>query len=456
MSDNFKLSNQTFSKLNESDVYNNILTEDEGDGEKVEHGTKQEKKYSFVVEDFYGNIKVKLKIINYGATMISCWLPNVLGESDDVLLGFDTLDEYRKKNAHFIGGTIGRVTDYITDGKFNYKGNTAKLTKNCGCHHYNGGENGFDKVVWHGHISDDKLVLTYSSPEGEEGYPGILHSRITYQLTCKNELVIDYVALSSKPTPLNLSSNIFFNLAGHDAGESEIMNHSLMVNADEYIVIKLPDRRPVGILKDVRQTCLDLRVPRLLKKAFSHIPGVGYNHTFKLFKGKEKKAFNLAASLVHKSSGRTLDVYTDMPCIHINTAQDFPDYGNIMIKDEKVTKVTDLISPNAMFGESGSEQHSETAEDLSIYSLEQLVPEDMEEGNSLQIPTTAYQNNKVKKTNPIIGKSKTIYNRLSGISIRPQLYPDAVTHKDFVNIILEPSNFYSQRVIYKFGLITNE
>lgn len=76
------------------------------------------------------------------------------------------------------------------------------------------------------------------------------------------------------------------------------MNHSIMVNADEYIAVKVPERKPIGLLKNVQHTCLDLRVPRLLKKAFSLVPGYGYNHTFKLFKGKEHKAFNLAARYI--------------------------------------------------------------------------------------------------------------------------------------------------------------
>ncbi|XP_050543452.1 galactose mutarotase-like [Daktulosphaira vitifoliae] len=464
------------SGLNDFDHFKNIVTITEDGGDKsvsYEYKPKLQKS-NFIIEDYYGSIKdqngknvvikkyvlvnehgVNIEIINYGATILSCWVPNTLGEIDDVILGFDTLDDYRLNNAHYIGGTIGRVTDYITNGNFvSPGGHIIELTKNIGSHHYNGGKNGFDKVIWDGYVSENKLVMTYTSLDSEEGYPGSCQTRVIFQLTCKNELIIDYVSMTSKPTPLNISMNIFFNLAGHDAGESEVLNHSIMVNADEYIVIKLPDRTPVGLFGNVERTCLDLRVPRLLKRAFVHVPGSGYNHTFKLFKGNDRKAFNLAASLVHKPSGRTLDVYTDMPCIHVNTAQGFPDYGILDRINKNSAKVTDLVPPSAIFGESGSEHHSEGVEDTTINSLEQLVSEDMEEGTTIKIPeTNLYLNNKATINSPIIGKSKTIYNKLSGISLRPQLFPDAPNHDNFGNIITQPSNFYSQRVIYKFGVI---
>lgn len=108
------------------------------------------------------------------------------------------------------------MTDYISNGHFkDEKGEINELSKNRGSHHFNGGERGFDKVMWDGFITDDELVLTYTSRDGEEGYPGTFQVRKTFRLTCKNELIINYVGMTSKPTPVNISSNLFFNLAGH-------------------------------------------------------------------------------------------------------------------------------------------------------------------------------------------------------------------------------------------------
>lgn len=108
---------------------------------------------------------------------------------------------------HSIGSTLGRVTDHtISNGNFiNDHGN----------HYFNGDEKGFDTVIWDGYVSGDELVLTHSSRDGEEGYPGTLQARIIFRFTCKNELVIDYTGMTSKSTPVNITSNMFFNLAGH-------------------------------------------------------------------------------------------------------------------------------------------------------------------------------------------------------------------------------------------------
>lgn len=124
--------------------------------------------------------------------------------------------DYSLRNKYAVGSTLGRVTDYITSGRIkDDNGNIIELSRNRGDHHFHGGEKSFDKVMWDGYIENDKLVLTYSSKDGEEGYPGTFHIRTTFHLTCKNELIIDYVGMTSKPTPVNISSNMFFNLAGH-------------------------------------------------------------------------------------------------------------------------------------------------------------------------------------------------------------------------------------------------
>jgi len=122
---------------------------------------------------------------------------------------------------------LGRVTDYIGHGRFkNDQGDINELNKNRGSHHFNGGKKGFDKVVWDGYVADNRLVLSYSSHDGEEGYPGTFQVRIMFWLTCENELVIDYTGMTSKPTPVNITSNMFFNLAGHVSRIKNILVYS--------------------------------------------------------------------------------------------------------------------------------------------------------------------------------------------------------------------------------------
>lgn len=134
---------------------------------------------------------------------------------------------------------------------------------------------------------------------------------------------------------------------------------------------------------------------------------------------------------MHKPSGRLLDIYTDMPCVFVNTAQDFPNYGKMFL-DEEVLKITEIDSPIATFGNSGNEQQTNSIgeENTSKSELDIMLPEDVEgEGeHEEKFPSVQLNQNVQDNINPIIGKSNTVYRKHSGICIRPQLFPDAVTH----------------------------
>jgi len=156
-------------------------------------------------------------------------------------------------------------------------------------------------------------------------------------------------------------------------------------------------------------------------------------------------------SLVHKQSGRMLDIYTDMPCININTAQDFPNYGKSLFK-EKVMKVTDIEVPLAKFDKYENEQESYISEEYKFASDVELTEE--ERNLDYMVKTSSTQINNVHDIKPIKGKSNTIYNKHSGICIRPQLFPDAVTHVILliiVNLHVNKTNFN----IWKFSRKTS-
>lgn len=133
-------------------------------------------------------------------------------------------------------------------------------------------------------------------------------------------------------------------------------------------------------------------------------------------------------SLVHKQSGRLLDIYTDMPCIYLNTAQDFPNYGKSLFKEE-ILKVTDIETPLAKFNTYENEQQSLISEEYTFLSETELIEEEHNLDYEMKVSST--QVNSVQEIKPIKGKSNTIYNKHSGICIRPQLFPDAVIHVIF-------------------------
>ncbi|MHC4337834.1 MAG: aldose epimerase family protein [Planctomycetota bacterium] len=176
---------------------------------------------------------LKARIITYGAILVSLEVPDRNGNFDDIVLGYDTLDEYIENNPYF-GAIVGRYGNRIGKARFTLNGVEYKLAANDGKNHLHGGIKGFDKVVWNAetikHEDCVALKLTYLSKDGEEGYPGSLSCTVIYDLTNKDELKIIYEAETDKPTPINLTHHSYFNLAGQ--GSRDILDHGLMLNAD--------------------------------------------------------------------------------------------------------------------------------------------------------------------------------------------------------------------------------
>src|SRR5262249_43588493 len=145
-------------------------------------------------------------------------VPDRDGHIDDVVLGYDTEDAYRKNNGPYMGAIIGRFGNRIAKGSFTLDGQTYTLAKNNGPNHLHGGIKGFDKVVWQAEQFKNSdgigVIFRYKSADGEEGYPGNVSAQVTYTLNDKNELIVDYLATSDKATPINMTQHSYFNLAG--------------------------------------------------------------------------------------------------------------------------------------------------------------------------------------------------------------------------------------------------
>ncbi len=260
------------------------------------------------------------KIMTYGATLIELDVPDRNGKFADVVLGFDTLDGYLAGHP-FFGSTVGRVANRIAKGKFTLDGKDYKLATNNGPNHLHGGLKGFDKVVWKetgwGEAPGEPLIrLSYISKDGEEGYPGTLKAEVTYTLTAKNELRIDYKATTDKATPVNLTNHSYFNLAGQGAGD--ILGHELVINADKYTPAD-DTLIPTGEIKSVKDTPLDFTKLTPLGKHIGEIKAdpVGYDHNFVLWSMGKK--LDLAARVVEPKSGRVMEVLTTEPGVQLYT-----------------------------------------------------------------------------------------------------------------------------------------
>jgi aldose 1-epimerase len=255
----------------------------------------------------------KVSITNYGAIVTSMFVPDRNGNLDDVVLGFDSLQGYLEGHPYF-GCIVGRCANRIAGARFELDGKTYQLAKNIGENHLHGGNTGFDKKVWDASEiaqgADAGVELTYISPDGEEGYPGELKVTVTYMLTTSRELKILYKAETTRPTPINLTHHGYFNLKG--AGNGDMLDHVLMINADRYNVVS-DQLLPTGELRPVAGTAMDFRQPKPIGRDMAKVEG-GYDHNFAL-NVKNDGSMIKAAVLSESSTGRWMEVYTDQPGI---------------------------------------------------------------------------------------------------------------------------------------------
>jgi aldose 1-epimerase len=261
---------------------------------------------------------IEVRAIEFGAIIVSLTVPDRNGRTADVVLGYDTLADYLSKNTPYLGGVVGRYANRIARGRFGLDGTEYKLATNNGPNHLHGGVKGFDKVAWSGEpitgADGPGVAFTYTSRDGEEGYPGTLKVRVTYTLNDGNELTVDYHATSDKPTHVNLSQHSYFNLSG---GERNILDHTLMINAERFTPVD-ETLIPTGELAPVAGTPLDFRKPtaigaRIDDKHVQLLRGRGYDHNFVLTQLEAGSGLSPAARLVDPVSGRTLDVATTEP-----------------------------------------------------------------------------------------------------------------------------------------------
>ncbi|PMQ01113.1 MAG: galactose-1-epimerase [Dictyoglomus sp. NZ13-RE01] len=256
-----------------------------------------------------------MKVITYGGAITELWVPDKNGNFQDIVLGFDTLGEYESPDNPFFGSIIGRYGNRIAYGSFYIDGIKYQLAINDrGKHHLHGGVKGFHRVVFKAvpikTPYGPSLRLRYLSHDGEEGYPGNLEVTVTYTLTKSNELRIDYLATTDKPTIINLTNHSYFNLSG-DATR-DILDHELWIDADnftevdEYLI-------PTGKILPVKDTPLDFTKPKKIREGLPQ----GYDHNFVL--NKKNGEMKLVATLKEKTSGRIMEVYTTEPGLQLYT-----------------------------------------------------------------------------------------------------------------------------------------
>ena len=259
---------------------------------------------------------VEVRIINYGAIVVSLKVPDRAGRLRDVVLGYDDLAGYVQDKA-FLGAIVGRYANRIAAGRFTLDGKTYQLDLNDGSNHLHGGAQGFHKKLWKAEKlkgeGGPSVKLTYLSADGEGGYPGKVALTVTYTLTPQNALRIDYQGTTDKPTILNPTHHSYFNLSGDPT--QTILDEELTIDADRTTAVG-SGLIPTGKLADVAGTPMDFRQPARIGARIESSDeqlglGKGYDHNWVL--RHRGAGVHRAAELFDARSGIVLQVLTDQP-----------------------------------------------------------------------------------------------------------------------------------------------
>jgi aldose 1-epimerase len=254
------------------------------------------------------------RITNLGGRITELHVPDRKGDTTSIVLGYDSVEPYVKGNPYF-GALVGRYANRIAKGSFTLDGVTHKLPTNNGPNTLHGGPEGFDKKIWHATPSNPNgtptLRLAYDSPDNEMGFPGNLETIVTCSLTDKNELRIDYVARTDKPTVVNLSNHSYFNLKG--AGHGDILDHLITIHADHYTPVD-EHLIPTGAIAPVHNTPFDFTDPQKIGARIDQVHN-GYDHNFVL----NPPAASPAIRVTEESTGRAMEVSTTQPGVQFYT-----------------------------------------------------------------------------------------------------------------------------------------
>lgn len=264
---------------------------------------------------------VMMKVVAYGARLTELHMPDAHGRSADVVLGFDTLEQYQASDA-YMGATCGRYGSRIRRGTFPLAGGTVNLSRNESAHHAHGGREGFDRKIWQARVDApaNRIVFTLDSPDGDEGYPGAVVASASYRLTDDNVIEIAMRGQTDRTTVINLVHHTYWNLAGHDAGD--IRAHRLRLSADFYTPID-DDLVPTGEVRCVAGTPFDFRESKSVGRDLDAVPTTngGYDHNWCV--SGPAGALRLCAALADPGSGRALELFATEPGVQCYTGGHF-------------------------------------------------------------------------------------------------------------------------------------
>ncbi|XP_039312848.1 galactose mutarotase [Solenopsis invicta] len=374
--------------------------------------------------------KAIVRLISWGASIQSIKVPNRDGKLADVVLGFDDMDGYLKNR--YMGSIIGRVANCISGSSMHLDNVIYPLSINDGTgkDRFNGGTVAFDNANWQSQIVNNRVVrcnlfpeiffdevMSHLSRSYSQGFPGDVLVQIKYAWTNDNQLHINIRATSTSFTPVNITNYCLFNLAGHGSGSKELKKHVLTVNADSCIFVDVKNNLPTNITCPVDGTTCELRLPvQLNQRRLSSIPGGGYNH-YLCINSPSCWCYRFHARILHPTSGRFLEVYSNHPGLRVYTGNELPDQR--------------VYPPDL--------------EDYKWRGCENAQINSLKSVNCMK---------EIAKRNAteVYGKEGVPYRRHGGFVLSPQNYPTAVNIEHFPSCILYPGKIYMHDMTYKFGV----
>ncbi|XP_011190531.1 galactose mutarotase [Zeugodacus cucurbitae] len=281
-----------------------------------------------------------VQVISYGAAIFSLRIPDESGKLEDVVMGFDLIEEYEDCGNPYFGATVGRVCNRLSYGSFFIYDKEVQVTQNHGIHHLHGGNIGFDKIPWNlKEIHENGVTFCHRSPDGHEGYPGELFCTVRYTIHEDNTLRVYMTAKTTMTTIVNMTNHSYFNLAGHDAGRDALYQHTVSIFARE-ITQTNDECIPTGVYLPVIHTPYDFRCGENLGRRIRKIEDrkLGFDDNFCVTRDElGPKDITRVAKVIHQPTGRWMEVYSNQPGVQFYTGNFLPDER----KGEKLLKGRD-------------------------------------------------------------------------------------------------------------------
>lgn len=441
-----------------------------------------------------------VSVMTYGATVMSITAPNKYAACEDVVLGFNTLDEYVQHGSYHFGAVLGRCANIVADSE--YETHTcAPVVLSCNAHdrhHINGGFYGLDRVNWAAHATGTQVIMSYVSPGNDEGYPGALMCQIRFVVMADNQLHISYMAQAERRTPVNLSHRVYMNLAGHGAGRDALAAHVFNVNARKVLEYDTDHLVPTGkSMKIGDRPEVDCRIAAEMGQHIRQSPFGYFRETFIIQTRPEKTPSmppirrasgdlpikNFVSRVVHPHSGRVLEVYSSQRCVEFSTCHQMPNvplptpsvHEPELVSDTQqictdiisdiVAEITDVgryVKRNilrelidrvcdirmAMDGTVPKMVVREMLEEICS-EFRRLRTEEENEAEEEEEEDTMTDD----RPKPVLGKQGAEYMQNGGFYAQTQHFPDAVHHRGrYGDVLLNPGQTYRHEVTYKFGL----